>query len=113
MPEFGVGLIGFGYWGPNIARNFNSVPGSKLVAICDRSLDMLGRAREAYPGVRLTTEADEIFQCPDVDIVAVITPVSTHFELAKKALESGKHVFVEKPFTATSAQAEGADRPGS
>ena len=104
--DFGVGVIGFGYWGPNIARNFDAAAGSRVVAVCDCSKEMLERASKAHPGARLTVDAAEVFQSPEVDIVAVITPVSTHFDLARKALENGKHVFVEKPFTATSAQAE-------
>jgi predicted dehydrogenase len=101
-----VGVIGFGYWGPNIVRNLSALEGYELVAVCDRSAAALKRAGRAYPGVQLTTDASELVRATDIDAVAVITPVWTHFELAKAALENGKHVFVEKPFTATSAQAE-------
>lgn len=101
-----VGVIGYGYWGPNIARNIHALEHCELAAICDRSLGALQRARRTYPGVYLTTDLADVLTAPDIDAVAVITPVWTHFELAKAALENGKHVFVEKPFTSTSEQAE-------
>jgi predicted dehydrogenase len=101
-----IGVLGYGYWGPNIARNFNSIDGAEVVSICDRTQKSLSRARKTYPNVLLTTNYNEVLTAHDIDAVAVITPVSTHFELAKKALQNGKHVFVEKPFTATAAQAE-------
>ena len=101
-----MGVIGYGYWGPNIVRNFNAVDGSKVVAVCDAREDVLKKAAKAYPGIHVATDADELIKAPDVDAVAVITPVFTHFELAKKALSEGKHVFVEKPFTYTSDQAK-------
>jgi predicted dehydrogenase len=101
-----VGVIGYGYWGPNIARNIHGLDNCELAAICDRSPAALQRAQRAYPGVSMTTDLADVLTSPDVDAVAVITPVWTHFELAKAALENGKHVFVEKPFTSTSRQAE-------
>ena len=101
-----IGVIGYGYWGPNIVRNFNGTEGARVVSICDLNSGALSRARRAYPGIEATSDCNEILSSPDVDAVAVITPVSRHFELAKKALLNGKHIFVEKPFTATTAQAE-------
>ena len=101
-----VGVIGYGYWGPVVARNFHSAEGSELTAICDKNPTLLGRAGKTFPGIRLTREVSDITTSPDIDVVAVITPVWTHFEFAKAALENGKHVFVEKPFTSTVAQAE-------
>ena len=101
-----VAVIGYGYWGPNIARNLRALDSCELVAVCDKSPAALKRAARAYPGVQVTTDASELLRSPDIDAVAVVTPVWTHFDLAKAALENGKHVFVEKPFTATSAQAE-------
>ena len=101
-----IGVIGYGYWGPNIVRNLSSLDGCELVAVCDRSPAALKRASKAYPGVQLTTDSADVLRSPEIDAVAVVTPVWTHFELAKAALENGKHVFVEKPFTSTSAQAE-------
>ncbi|MGC8492610.1 MAG: Gfo/Idh/MocA family protein, partial [Syntrophobacteraceae bacterium] len=100
-----VGIVGYGYWGPNIARNFHAVEDCRVVRICDGNPAALGRAQKALPGVETTTELCEVIEASDIDAVAIVTPVSTHFELARKALENGKHVFVEKPFTATSAQA--------
>jgi predicted dehydrogenase len=101
-----VGVIGYGYWGPNIVRNLNALGGCDLVAICDKSHAALKRASRQYPGVQVTTDACDLLRSPEIDGIAVITPVWTHFEVAKAALENGKHVFVEKPFTSTSAQAE-------
>jgi predicted dehydrogenase len=101
-----IGVIGYGYWGPNIVRNFNGVNGAKVTAVCDLSEDMCQRVAKAYPGIEVGTDPNRILTSPDIDAVAVITPVFTHFDLAKKALENGKHVFVEKPFTSTVAQAE-------
>lgn len=101
-----IGVIGYGYWGPNIVRNFNVIDGAKVLLICDTNKDSLKRAGKAHPHTGLTSDWNDVISSSDIDIVAVITPVSTHFELAKKALENGKHIFVEKPFTATVAQAE-------
>jgi predicted dehydrogenase len=101
-----VGIIGYGYWGPHIARNFRGVNGCELSVICDKSADSLRRASQAHPGVTVTSDAKDVLGSPEIDAVAVITPVWTHFELAKAALQNGKHVFVEKPFTSTVAQAE-------
>jgi predicted dehydrogenase len=104
MIRFGV--IGYGYWGPNIVRNLRSLDSVKVVAICDKSTGALKRAAQAYPDVHITDDCSEILSSPDIDAVAVITPVWTHFELAQRALSNGKHVFVEKPFTSTATQAE-------
>jgi predicted dehydrogenase len=104
MIRFGV--IGYGYWGPNIVRNLHSVKDAKVVSVCDKAPANLERALLAYPGLRITSEASELIESTDIDAVAVITPVWTHFELAKQALLNGKHVFIEKPFTSTSEQAE-------
>jgi len=101
-----IGIIGYGYWGPNIVRNFSSTDGAKVLSLCDRNQQAMERARKTYPHIAVTADCSDILTSPDIDAVAVITPVATHFELAKKALENGKHVFVEKPFTATVAQAE-------
>jgi len=101
-----VGVIGYGYWGPNVVRNLYTLDSARVVAICDRSPEAQKRARRAYPCGEVTSDATEVLRSPDIDAVAIITPVWTHFELAKAALENGKHVFVEKPFTATSEQAE-------
>ncbi len=101
-----VGVIGYGYWGPNVARNFSHPGISQVVAITDKRPECLKRAQQNHPGTRVTDDANEVLTSPDIDVVAVVTPVWTHYELAKAALENGKHVFVEKPFTANVAQAE-------
>jgi predicted dehydrogenase len=101
-----VGVIGYGYWGPNIVRNFQQTEGSRVVAVCDKSDKSMRRAQQAYPELRVSSNADDLLTATDIDAIAVVTPVWTHFELAKKALENGKHVFVEKPFTSSTAQAE-------
>ena len=101
-----VGVIGYGYWGPNVVRNFHALESAELVAVCDRSPAALKRARRAYPGMHLTTDFAEVLESPQVDAVAIVTPVWTHFELAKAALQNEKHVFVEKPFTSSTRQAE-------
>jgi predicted dehydrogenase len=101
-----VGVIGYGYWGPNIVRNFAGLENAHLVAICDKSQPALKRASRAYPGAQLTSDFSEVLRSPEIDAVAIVTPVWTHYELAKAALENGKHVFVEKPFTSTPRQAE-------
>src|SRR5258705_848836 len=101
-----VGVIGYGYWGPNIVRNLTGLENCELAAVCDKNPNALKRVARAYPGVRATTEFSDVLRSPDIDAVAVVTPVWTHYELAKAALENGKHVFVEKPFTCNAQQAE-------
>lgn len=104
MLKFGV--IGYGYWGPNIVRNLRGLEGCQLVGICDQSPAARKRIQAAHTGVPVYSDSQELISSPDVDAIAVITPVWTHYELAKAALENGKHVFVEKPFTGNVAQAE-------
>jgi predicted dehydrogenase len=101
-----IGVIGYGYWGPRIVRNFHAAEGCEVTLVCDKSPEALCRAKKASPDVGVTTELSDVLSSPFIDAVAVITPVRTHFGLAKAALENGKHVFVEKPFTATADQAE-------
>ncbi len=101
-----VGVIGYGYWGPNVVRNLDGLEGTRVVAIADKSSSARERAQRATHGIKITADAGEVIASPEIDAVAIITPVWTHFELAKAALENGKHVFVEKPFTSNTAQAE-------
>src|SRR5271156_744734 len=101
-----IGVIGYGYWGPNIVRNFHSHEGSEVVLVADKNPATEQRLRKAHPGVAFTTNPDDVLKNPKIDLVAVVPPVWTHFELAKAALENGKHVFVEKPFTNSVKQAE-------
>jgi predicted dehydrogenase len=100
------GVIGYGYWGPNVVRNLTSLDGSQVLAIAEMSAGARKRAQKAHPGITVTADASEVMASPNIDAVAVITPVWTHYELAKAALENGKHVFVEKPFTSNTEQGE-------
>jgi len=95
-----IGVIGYGYWGPNIVRNFYATEGATVTSVCDANADSLKGISKVYPEIRLTSDANDIISSPEVDVVAVVTPVSTHYDLARRALDQGKHVFVEKPFTA-------------
>jgi predicted dehydrogenase len=102
-----IGVIGYGYWGPNIVRNFSAANGSSVTAVCDMNAQTLkNKVKKSYPHLKTTTEIDELINDTEVDAVAIATPVFTHFEIAKKALEAGKSVFMEKPFTYTVAEAE-------
>src|SRR5580692_4953344 len=101
-----IGVIGYGYWGPNIVRNLQGLESTRTEMICDSSPSAQARARKAHPSVKIVSDANDVLRSPEIDAVAIITPVWTHYELAKKALENGKHVFVEKPFTCTAAQGE-------
>jgi predicted dehydrogenase len=100
------GVIGYGYWGPNIVRNLASLEGSQMLAIADLDAAARMRAQRAHPNVQVTANPGEILTSTKIDAVAIVSPVWTHYELAKTALLNGKHVFVEKPFTMNSAQGE-------
>ncbi len=101
-----VGVIGYGYWGPNIVRNFHNLETCQVMSVCDKSRAALHRASRLYPAIGTTTDVSDLLKATDIDALAIVTPVWTHFELAKAALLNGKHVFVEKPFTSTAQQAE-------
>lgn len=101
-----VGVIGYGYWGPNIVRNFNYIEEVNVVSVSDINSDSLEQARRTYRHLKFSNNYKEITASTMVDAVAIVTPVFTHFELAKSALENGKHIFVEKPFTSTVREAE-------
>jgi len=102
----GVGVIGYGYWGPNLVRNFAETPGARVVAVSDLRQERLRLANSRYPGIKVTTIHEELIMDSRVDAVAIATPVSTHYDLALAALGAGKHVLVEKPLTASSDQAK-------
>ena len=104
--ELKIGVIGYGYWGPNIVRNFYNHPKATVVSVCDLSVKSLQRVRRMYASMETTTDAADILNNPSIDAVAIVTPMSQHFPLAKRALENGKHVFVEKPFTRHISEAE-------
>jgi len=100
-----VGVIGYGYWGPNLVRNFAEAQGSQIAAVSDLRPERLALARRRYPVIKATTDYRDLLADAGIDAVAIATPVSTHFELAMQALQAGKHVLVEKPLAATSEQA--------
>jgi len=101
-----IGLIGYGYWGPNLARNFNNNPDLNLKSICDFSDDRIKTAGRLYPETQMTKDVTDLYNDTDLDAIAIATPVSTHYELARNALLNGKHVWIEKPMTEEVAQAE-------
>jgi predicted dehydrogenase len=100
------GVVGYGYWGPNVVRNLDQLDGSEVVAVCDKSPTARKRIHKSYPHLKVVSETAELMSSTDIDAVAIVTPVWTHYELTKAALQNGKHVFVEKPFTSDSTQAE-------
>lgn len=100
------GVIGYGYWGPNVVRNLASLEGSQVLVIADLDAAARNRAQRAYPNIRVTADPGEVLTSTKIDAVAIVSPVWTHYQLAKAALLNGKHVFVEKPFTLNSAQGE-------
>lgn len=102
----GIGVIGYGYWGPNLVRNFGQADGARVLAVCDPSQARRSNVETHYPTIKTYADVREMLAHPGLDAVAIATPVSTHFELAMAALEAGKHVFVEKPITPSSDQAE-------
>jgi len=101
-----IGVIGYGYWGPNIVRNFHSQENCEVTLVADRDATCEARLKKMYPSFAFTRDESEVVRSPEIDVVAVVTPVWTHYELTKQALLNGKHVFVEKPFTCNVAQAE-------
>ena len=99
-------MIGYGYWGPNVVRNLTTLEHSQVLSIAEMNPTARKRAQKAYPGINVTPDAADLISSTEIDAIAVVTPVWAHYELAKAALENGKHVFVEKPFTSNTAQAE-------
>jgi predicted dehydrogenase len=99
------GVVGYGYWGPNVVRNLERLDETKVVAVCDKSAAARRKVAKAYPDVLVTDDSAVLMSSPEIDAIAVVTPVWTHYALTKAALENGKHVFVEKPFTSNAAQA--------
>lgn len=112
----GIAVVGYGYWGPNLVRNFWDTPGARLVSVCDLRKERLAGVQGRYPAVEITDDFSAVLNDPRVDAVAIATPVSSHFELAMRALQAGKHVFVEKPIASTADEAQRlvdeADRRG-
>ena len=102
----GIAVVGYGYWGPNLVRNFWEVPDARLVSVCDMRTERLAGVQARYPAVEITADYSDLLNDPRVDAIAVATPVSSHFDLALRALQAGKHVFVEKPIASTAEQAQ-------
>jgi len=100
------GLIGYGYWGPKVVRNLEHLPKAEVLTVCDLNVAARKRAHKDYPQMEIVSDPVEVLTSPEIDAIAVVTPVWTHYELAKAALQNSKHVFVEKPFTSNAAQAE-------
>src|SRR5947209_1156395 len=100
------GVIGYGYWGPNVVRNLTQLDNTEVLSICDKSEASRWKVAKLYPDIDVTADPTRLITSPDIDAVAVVTPVWTHYALTKAALENGKHVFVEKPFTSNTVQAE-------
>ena len=101
-----VGVIGYGYWGPNLVRNFMAAPKSEVVAVCDLIEERLLPLSKIYPKLKTTNDASRVINDPSIDAIVIATPVSTHFDLALATLHAGKHALVEKPLALNSAQAQ-------
>jgi predicted dehydrogenase len=102
----GIGVVGYGYWGPNLVRNLCELPDVKLRWVCDLATERLAGVRSRYPSVEITEDYQTLLDDPLVDAIAIATPVATHFAMALRALEAGKHVFVEKPMASSTKDAE-------
>src|SRR5690349_172575 len=101
----GIGIVGYGYWGPNLVRNFSECAGAAVRVVCDTDEKRLALAARRYPSIRVTTDPADLIADASVDAVVIATPVRFHFELALAALRAGKHVLIEKPITSTSEEA--------
>lgn len=102
----GVAVVGCGYWGPNLIRNFFDTPGCRVAAACDTSEARLEAISRRHPSLNATTSFDDLLDDPAIHAIAIATPVNSHHSLARRALDAGKHVLVEKPMTMTSAEAQ-------
>ena len=99
-----VAVIGCGYWGPNLIRNFRSLPDCNLVAVCDVKQERLSHMRNVHGGIRIASDCRELIEDPEIHAIVIATPVHSHFDLASQALLAGKHTFIEKPMAASSGQ---------
>ena len=102
-----IGIIGYGYWGPNLVRNFSGIGSCTIKKVADHRKERLDVLAKSYPGIEGVMMEDDIIADPEIDAVVIATPVFTHYEIARKALDEGKHVLIEKPMTSTSEQALG------
>ena len=101
-----IGVVGYGYWGPNLVRNLAETPGATVAAVADLDLSKLATLQRRYPAIKATNDFNELLADPSIDAIAVATPVHTHFELGLAALRAGKHLWMEKPMTQHARQAE-------
>jgi predicted dehydrogenase len=101
-----IGVIGYGYWGPNLVRNFAETPGAQMAAVADFDTSKLALVQRRFPGCKTTTDHRELLRDPEIDAIVIATPVRTHYALALEALRAGKHVWVEKPMTETAVEAK-------
>ena len=101
-----IGVIGYGYWGPNLVRNFSEVPDAQVVAVSDLDEQRLRLVKARYPAIAITTDHETLLSNRDIDAIVIATPVASHYAIALQALSSKKHVFIEKPLTQTAAQGE-------
>lgn len=106
MKSLTLGVVGCGYWGPNLIRNFNQLPDCRLKTVCDASAQRLAHMRRLYPDVITTENYEDLIQDSELDAIVIATPVRFHYGMAKAALQAGKHVFIEKPLARTEAEAE-------
>lgn len=106
MKKISVGIIGCGYWGPNLIRNFSACPRTEVSVVCDASAERLEKIKQSFGHLNTVTTVDEMLDTPGLQAVAIATPVSTHFALAKRCLEAGLHVMVEKPLAASTREAQ-------
>jgi len=102
--KINLAVVGCGYWGPNLIRNLGSIPECHVKIACDRDQERLAHVRQLYPGIKTTTDYEVLINDTEIDAICIATPVWTHFELAKKSLEAGKHTFVEKPMASNVSQ---------
>ncbi|MEQ1708154.1 MAG: Gfo/Idh/MocA family oxidoreductase [Terricaulis sp.] len=100
-----LGVIGYGYWGPNLVRNFAELGGAQVAAVADLDQKKLDLVARRFPAIKVTTDFQDLLRDPAIDAIAIATPVNTHFELGMAALKAGKHLWLEKPMTETSLQA--------
>src|SRR5262245_63463570 len=100
----GIAVVGYGYWGPNLVRNFANIDGAELIAVSELDEAKLALAKRRHPAIVTTRDYRELLTDSKIDAIAIATPVQTHYDLALKALRAGKHVFVEKPLAQTTDQ---------
>jgi predicted dehydrogenase len=106
VSNINIGVIGYGYWGPNIVRNFFATPACTVKSVADGRQERLNLLAKVFPSIQCVTDAENIISSKDIDAIVIATPVFTHFALAKRALQNGKHVLIEKPMTSSVAEAD-------